>query len=316
VGVIIMLFRLDNFLGINNVDEARRRIKSTFLPNQDVDLSGDLSKCVNFDITKDGIMTTRNGQTLKASFTQAHSLWSPVAGTLGLFVDNGQLKILNADWTASTVYTGLDQGRMVYEEHRNTDHTHSIFMGNGRQMLKYKDGVVTLWGSGILNFTDEFHSPPRNYNGPPLSDIILSYRDRMYAADGRYLLYSDEGLPENFRRANVYPAREEITALSCDNSHIYIHSRNMTKVMTGLVPGPTGDFIETEYPIGAIRHGALGAPFLKTPIIMTRYGWAMCVDGQVTYLDKENFRLDLGETAEAYMFYNPKKEYLYCRIKQ
>lgn len=308
-----MLARQNEFEGINNVDEALQKTKVTFAPDGSIALSGDLKACVNFRCRKDKKAVVRNGQTSKLAVNSGHSFWTNKAGTIALYVDGTTLKQLSTSYTASTLYSGLYSGaRMCYIEHNNI-----IFMGNGHQMLKMKDGAVSVWGDTLselsnttsTNLTDddmtigEFEFPRLTYRTPPLSNILLSYRARVYVADGRFALYSKDGFPETFRSAHNIPCWEDITAMSADYGHIYLHTLNTTKVLTGLDPD---DFIESEFNIGAIKHGTI-TPH-TTPFILSKKGWAKCENGIVGYVDHDNFRLDLADTAEAHLGYDPINE--------
>ena len=70
------------------------------------------------------------------------------------------------------------------------EHNDKIFMGNGHEMLKYVNGTVSAWANASQD-SSEFDSDGRIYRGLPLSDIILSFYARMYAASGRFVTYSE-----------------------------------------------------------------------------------------------------------------------------
>lgn len=290
-----MIFKVEGFSGINNVDELYRRNKIEFGADGNAMLSGDLKSCINFRIKKDGLATVRNGQTDKGA-TGSHSLWCNKAGGLCFFVSGNSLKLLNSDFTATTLSTVTAGRRMNYIEHNNI-----IFMGNGAEMLKYKDGVLSTWGD--ISITDGgLEVPTRTYRTPSLSNVLLSYRARTYIAEGRFAFYSEPLLPETFRRVNFLTAPDDITAMSYDANGIYLHTLNTT---TGFMGQDPEDFTQVEtVNIGAVKHGAIMAGDFNTPIVLSKKGWAYCEGGGIKYLDHENFRLDLPATAEAYLSYD------------
>lgn len=289
-----MLFRIERFAGINNVDDRMRVAKVEIA--DDIVLSGDLTSSINFRITKDGIAKVRNGQTLKVSGSDIHSLWTNKAQTICFYVDGTSLKRLNPDFTSTTLYTVTNKRRMSYIEHNNI-----IFMGNGAEMLKYKDGSISIWGDES-NISDEFEMPQRVYRAPNLSNILLSYRSRVYVAWDRFVFYSEPLLPERFRRSNYLTVPEKVTAMSYDNNGIYIHTLNTTTPFVGT--DPTNFQMLNTIGIGAIKHGAIQLDEFDGAFILSKRGWAYCSGGTVKYIDYDNFRLDLPDTAEAYLCYD------------
>lgn len=290
-----MQFQIDNFSGLKNVGDDKRVMKVVQTGPKTLSLSGDLKSCMNFRIGLDGLPVTRNGQTVKLTGTDIPILWTNKAGTLCLFVDGTSLKSLSTAYVASSsLYTVTAKKRMTFIEHNNI-----VYMGNGFQMLKYINGVVSVWGDAE-DLSVEFELPQRVYGTPPLSNILLSYRARTYVVEGRFALYSEPGLPEKFRRANVLAVDENITAASADNNCIYLHTLNTTTPFQGLDPS---DFTRLEaYSIGAVKHGSI-KPY-QWPYILSKRGWAICHEGIVEYLDHDNFRLNLTDTAEAYLGYD------------
>ncbi len=310
-----MLFKVENFLGINNVDDDKRVSKPTFTKDGNVVLSGDLKSCSNYRITKDGIIAVRNGwPAKKVTLTDGHSYWTNLSGNLALVVDGTTLKKVATDYTMTNIKTGLT----VSKEMRYAEHNNVIYMGNEAEMLKYDYlGVapaVTAWGD-TTNLSVEFEYPQLKYRNPPISNILMSYYARMYVAEGRFLLYSEPGRPETFRMAHNIPCAEDITAISRDLERLYVHTLNTTKVLIGRDPS---EFVEVEYSIGAIKQRIISPPEFNVPfpIFETKRGWAKAVQGAIDYIDHENFRLDLPDTAVGYTGYDPINREVLCTIKQ
>lgn len=318
-----MIARIEGLAGIKNVGDSRRRTKIVFDGNGDCTLAGDVNKCVNFRIGVDALGEVRNGQTLKLTGTSIKRYWTNKAENIALFTDGVNLKSLNSNLTtATTLYSLLTAGkRMEFVEipDRRTDvmlGQANIYMGNGAQMLKYDPnaGTVTTWGDATL-IPEEFETPQATYMGPPLSNILMNYRARAYVASGRYAFYSDSNYPQRFKSSWYLTAPEDITAMSYDTQGIYLHTRNLTIPFMGQDPG---DFQMIEpVGIGAILHGAFKPGDSSVPFIFSKKGIAVCSGGQVKYLDDESptFRLDLSDTAEAFLGYDPINRETIWRIK-
>jgi len=94
---------MKEFKGINNVDSAE-------------DLEDDeLRAAKNVDINAKFGLRRRSGFTKKYSGTNCHSLFSNQKSTV--FVEDGTLKLLNSDFTATSIRTGMSRfGRVAYED--------------------------------------------------------------------------------------------------------------------------------------------------------------------------------------------------------
>jgi hypothetical protein len=66
--------------------------------------------------------------------------------------------------------------------------------------------------------------------------------------------------------------------------------------------------------IGAIPHFPGILQPMKSPIWMSRRGWATAEGGQVEYIDHDNFRLDLPATARCYTGYDLINKEVICQI--
>ena len=299
-----MYFRLEQFAGINNVDHPLKTMKVEYSEEMAV-LNGNLIASVNYKLNKDGTASVRNGQTQKLAGINLKDLWVSNSGNISLFIDGTNIKKLNSNYSATNLYT-VDYGRrMNFIEHNGV-----AYMGNTVQMLKYDGVSISEWGDDS-DIPEEFEMPQRKYRKPPRSNILLSYRSRVYAADDRHVLFSEPLMPERFRRTNNFTVSEPVTALSHDLTGIYVFTLNTATYFGGLDPD---DFtqMETQH-IGAIKHGAIRIQ--NTPIIMTKDGWAVCESGSVKRLDDDNFRLNLSDTAEAYLGYNHITREVICNIR-
>jgi hypothetical protein len=306
-----MIVQINQALGLNNVDSERKVQKYT-LDEGGISLSGDFAKSSNFRIPKDGLPVVRNGFTGKYTGTAIGVIWSNKAQSLCLFTDGTGLYKLNDDYTATSLYASLQVGMdMAFEEHNN-----KVFMGNTVNMLRYVGGVVGAWAN-TTGPSSEFDTPQLVYEGLPNSNILLSYGPRMYAAWGRFVFYSHEEIPERWRKAwylTAYKGMEDVTALSCEPGVMYIHTLERTYPLMGYDPD---DFVQGDpVDIGAIPHFPGIPRYLQVPIWMSRKGWATAAGGKVQYLDRENFRVNVGKNAKCYCGYDNVKNELFGRVKE
>ena len=120
--------------------------------------------------------------------------------------------------------------------------------------------------------------------------------------------------PERFSKYHKLVALEDITALSKDANTLYVHTLNWTIPFIGRDPS---EFVQMEpINIGAIKHfPCVPKTILDNPIWMSKKGWATAQGGQVQYLDNENFRLDLSDTARCYTGYDPINKEVICCVR-
>lgn len=136
------MFRLEGLEGIDNVSDGKKISKVTF-QGEDIILSGDLKSSHNFRLAKDKTGKVRNGHTLKRALTLEQDFFCNKAGDIALVVDGTDLKLVNADYTLTTLYSGLTSNAVM----RFIEHNGVIYMGNLHEMLKYDGVSVTLWGT-------------------------------------------------------------------------------------------------------------------------------------------------------------------------
>lgn len=304
--------------GINNVDSAYKETKVAFEEKTAI-LSNGLKSCMDFALQKDGSHKVRNGSTKIINLTDGHSFWSDSTGTVAFCVDGTSLKRINANRTTTTLATVKKGARMRYIEHKTLDNAgtqnRGIYMGNGHVMYKYINGTLSTWGDidpyayDLYGDEFDFGRPAGVYKTPPLSNIFVSHYASIFVAYGRFLFGSEPRSPESFRMIAFVPASETITAVSADVGHIYIHTHNMTKVLTGR---GMHDFYETEYPIGAVKQQPNYS--LGYPLLMGKQGWIRDIEGVPQRIDFENFELDLRSASEAFLGYNQATREVLCTV--
>lgn len=126
------------FAGVNNT-LAPERLHS--LPTRD-NATCDLTVAVNVDIDNSGQVARRVGTTQKVAGA-AHSLWAH--GNDCLYVQGTTLKRLNADFSSTTLATGLTAGLPLTYVAVNG----RVYWSNGQQTGVYADSANRSWGMAI-----------------------------------------------------------------------------------------------------------------------------------------------------------------------
>lgn len=102
----------------------------------------DLAIATNVDIDASGGVARRAGRVSKYA-GNVHSLWS--TGDLGLFMEGGSLKRLNADYTATALRTGLAALPPMSYQRVNDQ----VYFSNGIDRGVIENGVARSWGLSL-----------------------------------------------------------------------------------------------------------------------------------------------------------------------
>jgi len=129
---------IKKFKGINNV-KAEERL------GKDEDGAYELREANNVDIDSTFRLKRRRGYALALAGTGSHSLWSTPDETMAFFVEDGDLKQLNADLTSTVLRSGLTPNqRMSYAE-VNGD----VYYTDGDINGMIRNGVDMTWGVAL-----------------------------------------------------------------------------------------------------------------------------------------------------------------------
>jgi hypothetical protein len=165
------LFDIRYFQGINNVAPANKVIPRGG--------KSYLTSGVNIDIDGEGMIHDRDGYAAASySGTGIHSLWGN--GETCLFVEGSDLKILNLDYTATTVRASVGAPLMAYVDvARRIYYTNTLVIG----YVKDRTGYT-------------FAAPTMTYKSPmPAGQLIEWYNGRLYVAKDNVLWASDPMYP-------------------------------------------------------------------------------------------------------------------------
>ncbi len=206
------LFTVKVFLGIANQGDATKLLPAGGKSYQ--------ATASNVDIDDDGMPHRRKGYAaVSYSGTAVHSLWGN--GETALFVDNGTLKILNLDFTATNLRTSVGSGRMAYAESADR-----IFYTNSQVIGYVKDRAGYL-----------FPAPTMTFRIPmPAGQLIEWFNGRLYVAREKVIRYSDPMYPGQTHEQKGFTAfAGRITLLrAIRNTGILVSDSHKTYLMEGL----------------------------------------------------------------------------------
>jgi hypothetical protein len=210
-----LLFTLDRFSGMNNVEEAFRIPATTDAHWKKL---FDMDELENLDIDNSYVLSTRPGSDLELAGTDIHSLWSD--GDTCLFVDSPTLYKLNPQYTATSIGI-VGMGRMSYAPWNDR-----IYMTNDSFIGYLRDNTLTpLADPGILYKLSL-----------PAGIFIAYYRGRLYVAKGKVLYISDALCDHYDIRTGFRVFANDITMLIAVEKGLYVSDGN-----TWFIPGAEPD---------------------------------------------------------------------------
>jgi hypothetical protein len=204
-----------NFRGINNVSNG-------------INLETDeLTEAKNVDIDNEGRAKRRDGYTRKfVPSGKLHSLWSN--DRLCLFIDGTTLKRLNADYTATTIRTGVTNLPMEFLD-VNENVYYSSASVNGY--------IDTLFAD------NQYTDPGINFKVKPMpGQHIEYYNGRIYIARNETIWFTDAYAYERIdMRFNAIKMKDEVTMLKAVDDGLYvsvgdINDRSSVIFLSGSTP--------------------------------------------------------------------------------
>jgi hypothetical protein len=219
------MFEIKGFRGKNNLADPAR-----ILPSGGASF---LAECRDVDID-DEFMIHRRGGFGSPIFPGGgiHSLWSN--GEVCLFVQGGDLKRLNRDYSALTVLPGSGPGRMVYVEVAG-----KVYLTNGT--------VIGYLQGGNFQF---FPDPKQPYKSPMVPGHLIEYfNGRLYVARDNEIWFSDPmALMRTDRRRNFKQLPSRIALMSAVDDGIYVSDLERTYFMGGGDLGEAALIDKADYP--------------------------------------------------------------------
>lgn len=196
--------------GVNNVSDASRL------------QPGELSYAYNVDISDKGKPSRRGGFVKKVTPSgQIHSMWGD--NKMCFYVENGVLKMLNADYASTVLRTNVANYHMSFTE--VNDH----YFYSNPSVIGY-----------ILNGTNNlFATPTKEFRYAPLpGQIIEYYNGRLYIARNETIWYSDVNyFGEVDRRFNFHRFENEITMMKAVDDGLWICVGDINRQSTYFISG-------------------------------------------------------------------------------
>jgi hypothetical protein len=205
-------FDVGTVAGINNVAD-----KSRLQP-------GELLYAINVDISDKGRPSRRNGVVKKVVPSgQIHSMWGD--NKKCFYVENGVLKMLNTDYTSTTLRTGVANYHMSFTEMND-------------QYFYTNPSVI-----GYI-YNDEskvFGTPTKEFKHAPLPGQLIEYfNGRLYVARNETIWYSDVNyFGEVDRRFNFHKFENEITMMKAVDDGLWICVGDINRQSAYFIAGNT-----------------------------------------------------------------------------
>lgn len=202
-------------MGKNNVAESTR------FPNKNGIIY--LSECTNVDIDDQFMPHRRDGYPATPTLSAAgiHSLWAD--GDLCLFIQNGTLKRLNADYSATPLKADVGHARMNYVRPIN-----QTYLTNDSII-----GYVNEYGS-----YSDFPVPDQTYKTPMKPGHLIEwFNGRLYVARGDELWFSDPmAVYQTDERKNFKQMGGYISMIQAVRDGLYVSNLRVTFFLAGLDP--------------------------------------------------------------------------------
>ena len=188
-----------------------------------------LRDALNVDVTAGGGIKTRGGYTRAIAGTDCHSLWAPLGGAFGLYVDNGDLYRLNTDTTRALIATGFGWMTPV----RCAEVNEAIYFTDGLRAGSYHPtaGPTPVWADAAPLVVGEQHLVPM-----PAGQHIAFHGARLLVAVGAVLVYSEPFTPtlrDPARGFELFPA--PITCLAAVEGGVFV-AADKTYFLPGGLP--------------------------------------------------------------------------------
>jgi hypothetical protein len=236
--------KLDQFPGLNNVSDT-----------YSLSLNG-LTQADNVDLSKDGNISRRPGRTqIYAGVIDA--AWGD--GQDFLFIEAGELKQLNVDYSATVLATLTISTNMLYVLRTAMN---KLYWSTGQEL---EHGVIelginrawtvsdeTYWDGTFVEdaLADELHQDPM-----PIGAQMVEYAGCIWMVYGDMVIYTNPYSETTDLRKNFIPVGERITNLGAVTDGLFITTATRTYFYAGRDPAEMS--VVQQAPFGAIPNTML-----------------------------------------------------------
>ena len=151
-----------------------------------------LRDALNVDVTPQGSVKTRAGQTLARAGVDCHSMWAPVGGAYGLYCDTGTVYRMDVDASGAVTRTEVAAGFGHTTPIRYAQVNEAVYFTDGLRAGSYhpRPGPTPAWADAVGGTVGERVLAPM----PPGSCIAYG-AGRLLVAVGALLTYSEPFTP-------------------------------------------------------------------------------------------------------------------------
>lgn len=234
--------KLDQFPGLNNVSDI-----------YSLSLNG-LTQADNVDLSKDGNISRRPGRT-KIYTGVISAAWGD--GQDFLFVEGGELKQLNADYTATTLVALTITATILYVLRSAMN---KLYWSTGYERGVIEFGVNRDWNAVDENYwngtvvedalADELHQDPM-----PIGKQMVEYAGCIWMVYGDMVIYTNPYSETTDLRENFIPVGEQVTNLGAVTDGLFITTATRSYFYSGRNPAEMT--VDQQAPFGAVPNTML-----------------------------------------------------------
>jgi len=229
--------KLDQFPGLNTVANS---YELGF---------GGLTQAENVDISQNGDVSQRPGR-VKVYTGTIQAAWGD--GQDFLFIEGNTLKVLNADYSASTLVSGLISGHALYMLRSAVGR---LYWSTGAEHGVVEDGTNRDWSTSETNYwsgtTDEdVLADQLHQDSMPIGKQMVEYMGRIWMAYDNMLIYTDPYSELTDLRENFIPIGGLITNLGVVSDGLFVTTDSRSYFLSGRDPAEMS--IDQKAPYGAI----------------------------------------------------------------
>ena len=185
------------------------------------------SEAYNIDFDFTGAVFRRKGIEATSQTGVCHSFFW--AGGECVFVQDNGLYLLAEDTTVTKIRSDLAPTRMSFSQVGD-----AITYMNGYQSGVIRNGANYTYVKSPETY---YPDPTREYNDPPIGEIIRFFAGRTWIAVGNNLLYSEPFAPNLFRlAANYIPFPARITMIAPVRAGLFVSTTSKIYFMAGTNP--------------------------------------------------------------------------------